>query len=44
LSNAMHLSSWLDKTIELPFDEELYNVLVLFFLRGCTLFVQLCQE
>ncbi len=24
LSNAMHLSSWLNKTIELPFDEELY--------------------
>ncbi len=24
LSNAMHLSSWLGKTIELPFDEELY--------------------
>ena len=24
LSNAMHLSSWLGKTIELPFDEDLY--------------------
>ncbi len=24
LSNAMHLSAWLDKTIELPFDEELF--------------------
>ncbi len=24
LSNAMHLSSWLDKTVDLPFDEELY--------------------
>lgn len=24
LSNAMHLSSWLDRTIELPFDEELF--------------------
>lgn len=24
LSNAMHLSSWLDKTIELPLDEDLY--------------------
>ena len=24
LSNAMHLSSWLNKTIELPFDEDLY--------------------
>lgn len=24
LSNAMHLSSWLDKTIDIPFDEELY--------------------
>lgn len=24
LSNAMHLSSWLDKEISLPFDEELY--------------------
>ena len=24
LSNAMHLSSWLDKTIELPLDEELF--------------------
>ncbi len=24
LSNAMHLSSWLDKTVELPFDEDLY--------------------
>lgn len=24
LSNAMHLSSWLNKEIELPFDEELY--------------------
>lgn len=24
ISNAMHLSSWLNKTIELPFDENLY--------------------
>ena len=24
LSNAMHLSSWLGKTVEIPFDEELY--------------------
>ena len=24
LSNAMHLSSWLDKEIDIPFDEELY--------------------
>jgi len=24
LSNAMHLSAWLGKTVELPFDEELY--------------------
>lgn len=24
LSNAMHLSSWLDRTIELPFDEDLF--------------------
>ncbi len=24
LSNAMHLSSWLDKKIDIPFDEELY--------------------
>ena len=24
LSNAMHLSSWLDKTVNIPFDEELY--------------------
>lgn len=24
LSNAMHLSSWLDKTVELPFDEDLF--------------------
>ena len=24
LSNAMHLSSWLDKTVDLPFDEDLY--------------------
>jgi len=24
LSNAMHLSSWLGKTVELPFDEDLY--------------------
>lgn len=24
LSNAMHLSSWLDKTVEIPFDEELF--------------------
>lgn len=24
LSNAMHLSSWLDSVVELPFDEELY--------------------
>ena len=24
LSNAMHLSEWLGKTVELPFDEELY--------------------
>lgn len=26
LSNAMHLSSWLDRTVELPFDEELFLV------------------
>jgi predicted dehydrogenase len=25
LSNAMHLSSWMKKTIELPFDEDLYQ-------------------
>jgi len=25
LSNAMHLSSWLNKTVELPFDEELFE-------------------
>ena len=24
ISNAMHLSSWLDKTIELPIDEDLF--------------------
>lgn len=24
LSNAMHLSSWLDQTVEIPFDEELF--------------------
>ena len=24
MSNAMHLSSWLDKTIEIPFDEDLF--------------------
>ena len=24
LSNAMHLSSWLDRTIEIPFDEDLF--------------------
>lgn len=24
LSNAMHLSSWLDETVEIPFDEELF--------------------
>ena len=24
LSNAMHLSSWLDKTIEIPFDEDMF--------------------
>jgi hypothetical protein len=24
LSNAMHLSSWLEKEIDLPFDEELF--------------------
>lgn len=24
LSNAMHLSSWLDQTVEIPFDEDLY--------------------
>lgn len=24
LSNAMHLSSWLDKTIQIPFDEDLF--------------------
>lgn len=24
LSNAMHLSSWLDKTVDIPFDEDLY--------------------
>jgi hypothetical protein len=25
LSNAMHLSSWLDQTIELPLDDELFH-------------------
>ena len=24
LSNAMHLSSWLDEMVEIPFNEELY--------------------
>ena len=24
LSNAMHLSSWLEKTVEIPFDEDLF--------------------
>jgi hypothetical protein len=24
LSNAMHLSSWLDKAVDIPFDEELF--------------------
>lgn len=24
LSNAMHLSSWLEKTVELPIDEDLF--------------------
>ena len=24
LSNAMHLSSWLEKPVEIPFDEELF--------------------
>ena len=24
LSNAMHLSSWLDKTVQIPFDEDLF--------------------
>ena len=24
ISNAMHLSSWLDKTVELPLDEDLF--------------------
>ncbi|MDD6799029.1 MAG: Gfo/Idh/MocA family oxidoreductase [Firmicutes bacterium] len=24
ISNAMHLSSWLDKTVDIPFDEDLY--------------------
>ena len=24
LSNAMHLSAWLGKTVELPFDDDLY--------------------
>ena len=24
LSNAMHLSSWLDRTIEIPFDEDTF--------------------
>ncbi len=24
VSNAMHLSSWLDKTVDIPFDDELY--------------------
>ena len=24
LSNAMHLSSWLEKDIQIPFDEELF--------------------
>ena len=24
LSNAMHLSSWLDKTVDIPFDEDLF--------------------
>jgi hypothetical protein len=25
LSNAMHLSSWLDRAVELPFDEDLFK-------------------
>ena len=29
LSNAMHLSSWLDKTVELPFDEKLFYDLLM---------------
>ena len=29
LSNAMHLSSWLDRTVEIPFDEELFRQLLL---------------
>jgi hypothetical protein len=24
ISNAMHLSSWLGKTVEIPFDEDLF--------------------
>jgi len=28
LSNAMYLSSWLNKTIEIPFDEDLYSELL----------------
>jgi hypothetical protein len=24
MSNAMHLSGWLDKTVEIPFDEDLF--------------------
>ncbi len=28
ISNAMHLSAWTGKTIELPFDEELYKTLL----------------
>lgn len=29
LSNAMHLSAWLDKEVEIPFDEELYYELLM---------------
>ena len=29
LSNAMHLSSWLGKPVDLPFDEELFRDMLL---------------
>ena len=29
LSNAMHLSSWLDRPVDLPFDEQLFKDLLL---------------
>ena len=34
LSNAMYLSSWLDKTVDIPFDEDLFLQTVIRADRG----------